>query len=72
MGSGVEVQLVVMLGGAEHIARFALDYLGSSLGNTMVTLATLAGGGQSSVCEQRRRPGCAGWGGLELGQRCGS
>ncbi len=38
----MEVQLVVMLGGAEDIARFALDYLGSSLGKTTATLATLA------------------------------
>ncbi len=42
VGSGMEVQLVVMVGGAEDIAGVALDYLGSSLGKTTATLATLA------------------------------
>ncbi len=42
VGSGMEVQLVVILGRAEDIACFALDYLGSSLGKTTATLTTLA------------------------------
>ncbi len=42
VGSSMEVHLVVMLGGAEDIARFAHYYLGSSLGKMTATLATLA------------------------------
>ncbi len=46
VGSGMEVQLVVILGGADDIARSHLIILGSSLGKTDGDLGDLGGGGQ--------------------------